>query len=43
MNKQLVIELKVINHQLSQIRRTSPCLPSLSDIYEKVEKELNED
>lgn len=41
MDKQILIELKVINKQLSQIR-FEPYLPSLSDIYKKVEKELDE-
>ena len=42
METKLLIELKVLNHQLSQIRRTSPFLPSLTDIYKKVERELYE-
>ena len=43
MDKQLLLELKVINRQLSQIRRDSPMLPTLSDIYDKTRKELELD
>lgn len=40
MNKDLLIELKVINKQLNMLQ---PLMPELSKIYDKVRKELDED
>lgn len=41
MDKQLLLELKVINRQLNHLR--NPNFPRLSELYEKTRKELGID